>query len=465
MALEDQGGSVGGDGDAGLFRVATCVVHISGALLLDCRDGDHYDAQLRWQLAGPPGHVPVVVRASSLGDLTAGAARQPSTEPEVTPWQHAQEVEDAGADMADGWAAAGGGSDDEDNGGGGAGGEEGDRPDEVMAGADGTGATSTGMGAETTDRDLAGLEAPGPPGTTQAGAAGAATPGRAMRSQHAAQGGATPAPLKQRGGGADGVEDDGPEPYDPYLPLDLDAPGSLVIRPMLVRRPPKGAVKSRHAVPTEPKSGVAAAAAGGLVHSEFGYALAALSLLLPGGSSKSARLPRGVAAAARGPETAAVFDLQDALAATATDPAAWQDDDHNGGTQNSDDDGAQPGVPDDGWGDDGGPPAYGSGAGMDELLSAMRQGAAARTQLDGGQDGDTEMGGGEAQSYEELCRAHMERMMAAAAAQVGGGLMHERGWTHTHTYTYTPAHMVLVKHDNVLAIQDHVNPAMVQCRI
>lgn len=51
IALDDHvKGSTGGtgDGDAGVYRLQQCFVHRSGALLLDPRDGDLYDLQLRW---------------------------------------------------------------------------------------------------------------------------------------------------------------------------------------------------------------------------------------------------------------------------------------------------------------------------------------------------------------------------------------------------------------------------------
>ncbi|PNH05578.1 Condensin-2 complex subunit H2 [Tetrabaena socialis] len=54
LALEDHGqgaaSSTSGksDGDSGVFRLQQCVVHCSGALLLDTRDGDMYDQELRF---------------------------------------------------------------------------------------------------------------------------------------------------------------------------------------------------------------------------------------------------------------------------------------------------------------------------------------------------------------------------------------------------------------------------------
>lgn len=53
LALEDHSGGQG-DGEAGAYRLATCFVHPSGALLLEVRDGEQYDAELRCTLPQPP---------------------------------------------------------------------------------------------------------------------------------------------------------------------------------------------------------------------------------------------------------------------------------------------------------------------------------------------------------------------------------------------------------------------------
>lgn len=41
------GGGGRGDGDSGVYRLQQCVVHVSGALMLDPRDADMYDIHLR----------------------------------------------------------------------------------------------------------------------------------------------------------------------------------------------------------------------------------------------------------------------------------------------------------------------------------------------------------------------------------------------------------------------------------
>ncbi len=53
LALEDHSGGQG-DGESGAYRLATCFVHPSGALLLEVRDGEQYDAELRCTLPQPP---------------------------------------------------------------------------------------------------------------------------------------------------------------------------------------------------------------------------------------------------------------------------------------------------------------------------------------------------------------------------------------------------------------------------
>ncbi|DBA99076.1 hypothetical protein WJX77_009045 [Trebouxia sp. C0004] len=46
LALESTSSATGGDGDAGNYRIASCSMHHSGALLLEARDGEFLDEQL-----------------------------------------------------------------------------------------------------------------------------------------------------------------------------------------------------------------------------------------------------------------------------------------------------------------------------------------------------------------------------------------------------------------------------------
>lgn len=72
LALEDaasgQGGQQGNPGEVGSYRLAQCSVHISGALLLESKDGELFDAHLRMLRRGAAAAGSQAV----MGDILAG---------------------------------------------------------------------------------------------------------------------------------------------------------------------------------------------------------------------------------------------------------------------------------------------------------------------------------------------------------------------------------------------------------
>lgn len=204
LALEDAAAGQG-ETDAGSYRLAQCAVHESGALLLELRDGEAYDRQLR-------------SRARQPGLLTAAAAAL------------AAAAAAAGGDAA-GAGGAGGEEWYDDDGGG----------DDWAGGDDGA---SDGGGIDMDD----GLAAPPGAGAEDAAAAAAAAegmddddtgaPGDAGDGEAPA---AEPAGAALRQRGARGVGDGGrvaaaKETFDPYKLLDPNDKGSLLIKPLQVGR-------------------------------------------------------------------------------------------------------------------------------------------------------------------------------------------------------------------------------------
>ncbi|KAG1662141.1 hypothetical protein FOA52_011014 [Chlamydomonas sp. UWO 241] len=429
LALEDQS-SGGGDGDAGVYRLAQCAMHVSGALLLDFRDGDTYDAELR-SVAGS-------VAGVSTSHLTQAA-------------QQAQQQQAGGGLDATGapagtaapgaaTAAATADDDDDDDGGGGAAGFGEDDDDDEGGGVNGVNAGVNGVnggvnGGDAAMRDVAaggggvgggaGGKGQGPVGTE--GGEGLAAQGRGAAE------GAEEGRAQQQ---AQAQAEEEAALFDPYAPLDPNAVGELLVKPMQVRKPKgrKAAFSRRpHSVHT---------LVPGLNHQEFAYAA---MLLLPRRAAKAAaptaaaRAARaGAAAGAAAP--AAVFDWTDANAAAAAQRDATagvdgEDDDDAGSRQrdeaaggdgeNGNDAGAWGAAGFDNDDDDGGG-ALDIGGGVDatDILAGMR-GTAALAHLDlSGGDAD----GG--QSYEDLCRSYINaRLAAAAAAEVQSDLAQRvSGW-------------------------------------
>jgi hypothetical protein len=213
LALED---AAAGQGEAdGCYRLAQCAVHESGALLLELRDGEVYDRQLRSRAArGAAATGLAVVGALAAGDVHMGVG--------------AQAV--AGGDGgAPGW----GGADDFDDDDGGAGwdcGSDGGSDGGIDMG-DGLGPIAGwGDAGAPMCEDTAAEEVDAEGGTVDAAAATSKEAGvpegiAAARQQRGAGTGADVA----RGGRSAG------EPFDPYKPLDPNDKGSLLIKPLQAR--------------------------------------------------------------------------------------------------------------------------------------------------------------------------------------------------------------------------------------
>lgn len=222
--------AVQGDGDAGVYRVARCHVHISGALMLDASDAHLYDRFLRptrRTLA-----TPAAAAAAALGQLgPAGLGGQVAVAVQGRDAQQGQgEVED---DDEGGGAPAGFGDDDSDADG-----------DAVMTDAP---IAVAGAGQGEAQGGAAGpaggqqLDATAQQHGGQQGADGQVPDHVAMAAQQAAiatRGKVLPITGQQQD---DGEEPGGlvteaaeAEPFDPYKPLDPQDPGDLPNKPMQV---------------------------------------------------------------------------------------------------------------------------------------------------------------------------------------------------------------------------------------
>ncbi|KXZ49628.1 hypothetical protein GPECTOR_20g485 [Gonium pectorale] len=366
LALEDQSQGAAastsgkGDGDSGVYRLQQCVVHCSGALLLDARDGDLYDHLLRYigsrprqdkgleqmlaaqQLDQPTQLMPLMpTQAHAPGPGPTAQQPAPADDRAAATDAHMNAEMDAGQP----------GYGDDDDGGGFAGG--GDWP------SDDEGATA------------------GPPGDA---------------------------------------------PAEP-VPMVTDADPAVA----------DGAADSSC----------------GLLLPEFAYCLAFLRPAhLAAEPERTSKMQQAAGCKTRGKRVAtapmAVFDAQDAAAAVAADVAAgaepeeeppgpaaaqpftFDDDDDSGGygggggASDLDDDldptAAGPSGVGATWhqpGEDGG--LEGGGHGWQRALGHWPGGIPPMGHLGGPEDGMAV--DGEEPSYEELCRAHMESMLQAAAAR------------------------------------------------
>ncbi|GLC65675.1 hypothetical protein PLESTF_000327800 [Pleodorina starrii] len=444
LALEDHGpGGAGGtsggkgDGDSGVYRLQQCIVHCSGALMLDPRDADMYDIQLRF--IGPQPRqdkgLDQLIDAHRM-EIATQPFPQPATQAHAPGPVGQQPTQDNGAAPMDQDPGQPQDFDDDDGGGGGYGGG-GDWP-------------SDDEGAP------AGTEPKAAEGAASAGAAdGVATTesadGRPQRRRAAgSEGGSASVGGGQQADGEAAEEEE--EVFDPYKPLDPTANSRLADRPLVVRRPRKAVRSSAKAAGAGAAHGGSAAAAGGLMLAEFGYCLAFLRA--GHGAKEEEEQGEGHAATqkarrdrvARARDAPApVLDARDAAAAVAADEAAiaepaddpaeplaeqmpygFDDDDGSGGYGGgggggSDlDDGSGPaaagrhcfGGDGDAWHN---PPGGVDGAewpGNRELFPGMVPPMGGL----GGAD-DPRVADGEEPSYEELCRAHMESMLMAAAAR------------------------------------------------
>jgi hypothetical protein len=221
LALEDHSTGLG-DGDAGVYRLAQCHVHISGALLLDYRDGDLYDQSLG--LLQQPCSGSGRLDPSHSFDLLA-TQQQPQQDPSAQ--QQHQQAADAEDDDCVGmqYDATGFGDDDDgdddegvhahppDPNDGAMQLQEGAQPDAAMQ----LDQQQARMGAMASHQLAA--EAVDQPRLLRGQAQGAQEHGAAAATAAA-------------GGAEEGDDDDF---FDPFEPLDPDAPGSLPIKPMQVR--------------------------------------------------------------------------------------------------------------------------------------------------------------------------------------------------------------------------------------
>lgn len=274
LALEDQGNGTG-DGDAGFYRLAQCFVHMSGALLLDANDGDLYDQVLN------------------------------NTHPAVATQQQAQLQGAAAAAAAGAGKLQGQGEEEEDD-------------------DDGGG----GMGDDDDEEDgPANNKQPAQPAATQAAQATTVGGGAVTLAGTQQQQGVQPGPgVQQQGNGdvAGAAEDD---VFDPYKPLDMHGKGSLPIKPLAVRRPGKNRLRPVVLQARQQRSAAASkAAAAGLVHAEFAYAL---SLMPQQRNKRPAAQTREGQRARANQAGMAVFDQ--AAAAAAVDAVLAQGAEGEGG--------------------------------------------------------------------------------------------------------------------------------------
>lgn len=247
-------------------RLARCTVHISGALLLEARDGEHFDALLRPQLGPLRGTAAAAAAAAAgagrvmqqgLGAAAAAAAaaagQQLGIEGAAGGFEGEQQLGEGAfvckegpmGDDAAGHEGYGGDYDDL--------GFAGDNDGTAAAGAD----------ADMTDAELqqqlltvggdataaaAGVDEDLPDWLSREGAAAAATAADAAAGGDAAaaaaeggEGGAATARQARRARGrSDAVAAagaDGEGFYDPYTPLDPTAKGTLPIKPLQVGWP------------------------------------------------------------------------------------------------------------------------------------------------------------------------------------------------------------------------------------
>ncbi|KAK9810243.1 hypothetical protein WJX72_007164 [[Myrmecia] bisecta] len=347
LALEDSGGCQG-DGDAGNYRIANCSVHLSGALLLESRDGDFLDEFLQrsGSTAGPSQH------AEQMQQQAQALSREQQSS--VDPAEGACMPDDSGYGCD-----AGGFSDDDNDGGG---------PMDYDEGANAARGPSDDPAAAHGEDWL----------------------------RDGAQGGAQPEPQR--------VEE---ELFDPYAPLDMNDKGTLLIKPFKKGRrprkrkprpvPPLGASRLGCTIP--PPSATV------LCFSEFGYALKALQQAER--AQQARQRGRSTARLDSGAQLQSAFTQADAaLSTAAADGWAEDDDDDNQGGY-----------------DYGGPQSDHDSDTGGELPDLAIEGTASWCHMGGGFDNTSaQCGGGcppedpENLTYEELCRAHIEAFISAAAA-------------------------------------------------
>ncbi|GAX84106.1 hypothetical protein CEUSTIGMA_g11529.t1 [Chlamydomonas eustigma] len=428
LALEDGCGyGSGGDGDSGLYRLSHCHVHISGALLLDPRDGEQYDHLLR-NVGGRPSHASTAYVPSQLGPWLPDKQKveaQGAAQAAIMPQKRSEEEEE-----------------DDDNGGGALGGEDEDEVEGTSVPAD-TGSVKVPEGTAaviTTASDQ----------PTQAPAANQVPNVLVASSEQLAQ--------LNLGGGSGTLTTCEAMAFDPFAPLDPNEQSNLPLKPMQVRKPGKAKqaacfAKQRGTGGGQGSSGVrslfnpsSVPFIPSLMHQEFAYAAELMPISGSGSGSKpvgatdgagrrvgvqgyQAGLGGGTGSAAeartingRVPQPGAVFDWFDAAAATVA-PVKYEDvgDEEGVGTGHDLAWGPAEGADDEDDEDDvagAGGVEYNQldnhhGVDASDIMAGMRGAHMLRSfQLE---DGEGEEDGG--QSYEELCRSHIDKMIAAATAK------------------------------------------------
>jgi hypothetical protein len=267
LALEDAASGQGGPGSAqagargevGSYRLAQCAVHVSGALLLEARDGQLFDAWLRPVRAGSAraaagGHGGMYaysqaglaldgasILGSGLGGLAVGSqCTQQQLGSAAADGAAADAAADASMLGADEYDAAAehegyGGDDDDLNAfNGDAAATSAAAPsDEEMLDAqqqqqldEGAPDWLTQPGEQAAEANAEGPSADAEPAAEGGGAAGDADGAAArVRQQRGRRG--------RQAAGVDGAAGDGGY-YDPYTPLDPAEPGNLPIKPLQV---------------------------------------------------------------------------------------------------------------------------------------------------------------------------------------------------------------------------------------
>ncbi|KAK9844608.1 hypothetical protein WJX74_004538 [Apatococcus lobatus] len=419
LALNDSGIDTG-DGDAGNYRVSKCLVHTSGALLLDPADMLLYDESLdladsshssSTSLAPPSGQLSSLGAAAQL--LASG--RQPDGNAMLeagngtlhTSMQHIKDQDMPASE----WDA---------------GGLEGDHNDDDDSG--GAGDIDHYDGGE-----YAHMDASAPAGVLHEAAGAPDAQLLQCASMQCMAAGPAAAQEAARAPSNDGEE----ELWDPYAPLNPSSPGVLAVAPFKKGRAPTNRHRRRKKQTDVaqqrpgPLSGLSmgsiippAAHPDKLTFPEFAYAL-------PAHTQRSGKRARQAA------QDQTCLPSEQHTAAQLNDAAAWQHDGHAGAEQLSAFDPApshaQPLEPEP---DDAGPDDYGYDAGDGDMgpeddrsdhgdvpdLAALELAA---TWMGGQWDAaapDAPPGtslmalDSQGPSYEDLCRAHIEAFIDAAAA-------------------------------------------------
>ncbi|KAA6428176.1 MAG: condensin-2 complex subunit H2 [Trebouxia sp. A1-2] len=340
LALESTSSATGGDGDAGNYRIASCSMHHSGALLLEARDGEFLDEQLCYTNIAATTHL-----------------QQPDQQVRPMPEDASHDAMDTG--NAEGYDGAEGCSHDFDG--------CGDGDD----------------GVDYMQQEAAHLDHAGMPDQPQHFL-------QSSSSQQAAQ-------LQE--------EDQEEEEFDPYAPLDPHVEGTLPIKPFKKGRKPTRRKRPKQADCQDVDAlgctlgTIPAPTVSGCTFAEFNYALKLL---------QSSQQAQRLAAVRQMATTRGHKEAQLGSAFTREEAAA-------GCADLDDEEDCAGGYVSGGMSDRGSEPGHNfpqdSMAELDEW--AELAGAGDRAFASNGPPAD---GDADSMSYEELCQAHIEAFIQAAAA-------------------------------------------------